>query len=195
MISFYRQTRAKRTGCLAHLVVVSITKDVLTTDASPGGTRLDELYERYVGRAVGLARLLTGDPSAAEDIAHDAFIRVAGRFGHLREESAFEAYYRRAVVNLCKARFRRARVEREFLRRSPAPVAVEQAAAPEERDRLWSAISGLPERQRAAIVLRFYEDLSEEQVAQILRCSPRAVNSLVSRGLAQLRNTIPKEDR
>jgi RNA polymerase sigma-70 factor (sigma-E family) len=179
----------------AHLVGVNATDDVLLAKAPAGRPRLEDLYARHVGRAVGLARLLTADPSGAEDIAHDAFIKVAGRFGHLRDEGAFEAYYRRAVVNLCRARFRRARVERAYLRRSPAPVASDPAPAPEERDHLWSAVRDLPERQRTAVVLRFYEDLSEEQTAQVMRCSARAVNSLVSRALAQLRIVIPKEDR
>jgi RNA polymerase sigma-70 factor (sigma-E family) len=174
---------------------VNAAEDVLMAEAPARRPSLEDLYARHVGRAVGLARLLTADHSGAEDIAHDAFIRVAGRFGHLRDEGAFEAYYRRAVVNLCRARFRRARVERAYLRRSPAPIAPEPAPSPEERDHLWSAVRELPERQRAAVVLRFYEDLSEEQTAQVMRCSSRAVNSLVSRALAHLRTLIPKEDR
>jgi DNA-directed RNA polymerase specialized sigma24 family protein len=61
--------------------------------------RMSELYIRHVGRAVGLARLVTNNDALAEEIAHEAFIRVAGRFGDLRHAEAFEPYLRRTVVN------------------------------------------------------------------------------------------------
>jgi RNA polymerase sigma-70 factor (sigma-E family) len=157
----------------------------------PAATRpsLAELYEAHVGRAVALARLLTGDPFAAEDLAHDAFIRAAGRFGRLRDPAAFDAYLRRVVVNLCRMRFRRLRLERR-----QHAVGGDQIAQPapeiEERDELWELILRLPYRQRAAVVLRFYEDLSEQQAGEILRCSPRAINALVSRAMAMLRDEL-----
>jgi RNA polymerase sigma-70 factor (sigma-E family) len=189
------RVRAKRTSTVAHLGGVSAGEDVLTSETARRRARLEDLYERHVGRAVMLARLLTGDPQGAEDIAHDAFIRVAGRFAHLRDEGSFDVYYRRAVVNLCRARFRRARVEREYLRRAPMPGQAERTPEPEERDRLWSVVRELPERQRTAIVLRYYEDLSEDETARVLHCSARAVNSLVSRAMTQLRSAIQEEER
>ncbi len=157
-------------------------KDDLAARAVPSaglsGARsgLADLYARHVGGAEALARLLTGDRDLAEDVAHEAFVRVAGRFGHLRTAGAFEAYLRRTVVNLCRDQFRRARTERAFLRRE-APGALE-AMAPAtddtaERGELWSAIQALPYRQRAAVVLRFYEDLTERDTAEVLRCSTR----------------------
>ena len=85
--------------------------------ASMPTSRLAGLYEEHVGRAVALATLLTGDRYIAEDIAHDAFLRVAGRFGELRYPAAFGAYLRTTVVNLCRARVRR--LERE---RTPPPA-------------------------------------------------------------------------
>jgi RNA polymerase sigma factor (sigma-70 family) len=151
--------------------------------------RLDALYRRMVPRAEALARALTGDQHLAQDIAHDAFIRVAGRFGLLRDPGAVEAYLQRAVVNLCRSHFRRMGVERRGLRRVGVVDTV-APAAPEDRDALWNAIQKLPYRQRAAVVLRFYEELSEAQAGEILRCSARAVNSLVSRAMATLRNDM-----
>jgi RNA polymerase sigma factor (sigma-70 family) len=152
------------------------------------------MYERHIGRATALARLLTNDPHLAEDLAHDAFIRAAGRLGALRDPAAFEAYLRRTTVNLCHARLRRLRVERRFLGRQPplGPVSPEDRV--EDRDLLWGAIRRLPYRQRAAVVLRFYEDLSEHQAADVLRCSPRAVNALVSRAMTTLREALSTED-
>jgi RNA polymerase sigma factor (sigma-70 family) len=118
----------------------------------------------------------------------DAFVKLAGRLVHLRDPGAFDAYLRRTVVNLANSSFRRKRVEREYLRRSAAePAAVADAPDTDRRDELWTDLQRLPARQRAAIVLRIYEDLPEARVAEILGCRPGTVRSLVSRGLAQLR--------
>jgi RNA polymerase sigma-70 factor (sigma-E family) len=172
--------------------VSSVEKVVTAHGASDGG--LGELYERHVGRAVALARVLTGDPHVAEDLAHDAFVRVAGRFRHLRHPDAFDAYLRRAVLNLCRARWRRVRLERAWERRQarredPAPATYDSL----ERDAVWGAIEGLPYRQRAAVVLRYYEDLSVESVANVLGCSTRAARSLLARAMATLRQTLKEE--
>jgi len=169
-----------------------VDRSVTAFEASEG--RFAELYERHVGRAVGLARVLTGDPQIAEDVAHDAFVRVAGRFAHLRHPDAFEAYLRRAVVNLCRARWRRLRLERTWERRQaprddPAPAPYDS----DERDAVWRAIERLPYRQRAAVVLRYYEDLTVESVADLLGCSTRAARSLLARAMATLRETLEEE--
>jgi RNA polymerase sigma factor (sigma-70 family) len=149
--------------------------------------RLERLYAQMVPRAEALARALTGDPHLAQDIAHDAFIRVVGRFGHLRQPGSFDAYVRRTVVNLCRSHFRRASAERRGFRKVGVGDDRSSAQPSEDRHALWNAIQVLPYRQRAAIVLRFYEDLSEAETGAILRCSSRAVNSLVSRAMVTLR--------
>jgi RNA polymerase sigma factor (sigma-70 family) len=157
---------------------------------------LAELYERHVGGAIRLATLLTGEPSVAEDLAHEGFIRCAGRFRHLRAQASFDAYLKRTVVNLARERFRRQRLEREAVRREGVVEPVARAGySPEDREVVWSAILRLPFRQRAAIVLRYYEDLSEEQTSMVLRCSTRAANSLVSRAMTTLREDLAKEER
>src|ERR671925_1042326 len=76
--------------------------------------RLGELYLRHADAAVRLAYLLTGDRSLAEDLAQDAFVRLAGRLVHLRDPGAFDAYLRRTIVNLSNSHFRR-KVERAYL--------------------------------------------------------------------------------
>jgi RNA polymerase sigma-70 factor (sigma-E family) len=166
--------------------------------APPEGSRIGELYLRHADAAVRLAYLLTGDRAVAEDLVQDAFVRLAGRLVHLRDPGAFDAYLRRSVVNLSRSYFRRRRVERAYLTRAQAVLERESgrwpAHAVEDREELWRALGRLSERQRAAIVLRFYEDLSEVQVAEILKCRPGTVKSLVSRGLETLRNEIRGED-
>jgi RNA polymerase sigma-70 factor (sigma-E family) len=163
------------------------------------GTKLGDLYVRHVDGAVRLAYLLMGDRAVADDIVQDAFVKVAGRLVHLRDPNAFDAYLRRTVVNLSRSQLRRRRVERAYLRREEGSAVAAQAARPassiEERELLWTAMTRLSGRQRAAIVLRFYEDLPEQEVADILRCRPGTVKSLVSRGLETLRTEIRGEDR
>jgi len=136
-----------------------------------GGRDLARLYEQHAPAALRLAYLLTGDHGLAEDLVQDAFVRVIGRFGQLRDELGFDAYLRRTVVNLSCGRLPQIRVEREGV---------------DERDELWRRLGSVAPRQRAALVLRYYEGLSDEQAAQVLGCSTRALRSLTSRGLQTL---------
>jgi RNA polymerase sigma factor (sigma-70 family) len=157
-------------------------------------SRLAGLYEEHVGRAVALATLLTGDRFVAEDIAHDAFLRVAGRLRDLRDPRAFGSYLRTTVVNLCHARVRRLERERTLLRHQMDAGVIEPDTSADDRDQLWSVIKGLPYRQRAALVLRYWDDLSELQIGEVLKCSPRAVNALLSRAKGQLRESIGRSE-
>jgi RNA polymerase sigma-70 factor (sigma-E family) len=151
--------------------------------------RLAGLYLAYSDGAVRLAYLLTGDRSLAEDLVQDAFVKMAGRFADLRDPGAFEAYLRKTVVNLARMHFRRRRVERAYLEREsrePQPdTTLPDVAAYEQ---MKTALLALPHRQRAALVLRYYEDLSEAQIADVLRCRPGTVKSLLSRGIEGLRS-------
>jgi RNA polymerase sigma-70 factor (sigma-E family) len=161
--------------------------------------RIGELYRQHAAAAIRLAYLLTGDRVVAEDLVQDAFVRLAGRLAHLRDAGSFDAYMRKTIVNLSHSYFRRKRVERKYLKRARVLVEPDTDRTPgrsvEDREVLWTALGKLPERQRAALVLRFYEDLSEAQVAEILRCRPGTVKSLVSRGLERLRIEMRGEDR
>jgi RNA polymerase sigma-70 factor (sigma-E family) len=157
-------------------------------------TDLDDLYVRHTPGAVRLATLITGEADLAQDIAHDAFLRSVGRFRHLRQPEAFEAYLRRAVVNACTSHFRRRKVETAYVRgQSGAPAAFDE---PDHgrRDELRAALSALPPRQRAAVVLRYYADLSEHQAGETLGCSEAAVRSMVARAMETLRERIPRSE-
>lgn len=161
--------------------------------------RLGELYARHADAAIRLAYLLTGDRGLAEDLVQDAFVRLAGRLVHLRDPGAFEAYLRTTVINLSRSHFRRKKVERAYLVGARSTVARDQLSRPdpgfEDRDELWRAMDRLTNRQRVALVLRFYEDLSERDIADVMRCRPGTVKSLISRGLEALRSEIRGEDR
>ena len=158
---------------------------------------LDALYERYAPAALRMAYFLTGDPDLAEDLVQDAFVRVTGRFQHLRRPEAFDAYLRRTIVNLFASHLRRLRRERAELSREAGEIGlqVREDRDPAQRDDLWNAVLALPKRQRAAVVLRFYEDLSERETAEVLRCTTGAVNSLVARAMVALRERIGGEER
>jgi RNA polymerase sigma factor (sigma-70 family) len=168
--------------------------DAMGIERAESISRLGELYQAHVGRAVALATLLTGDRSVAEDVAHDAFVRVAGRFGELRDPNAFGAYLRRTVVNLCHTRARRAGRELEASQRRSQLEATTPDTSAEDRDELWPLMKALPYRQRAALVLRYWDDLSEAQIGEVLRCSPRAVNALLSRAREALRNELGRSE-
>ena len=155
-----------------------------------------ELYVRYMPAAIRLAYLLTGDRQQGEDLAHEAFVRCVGRFAHIRAREAFDAYLRRAIVNLHTSGLRRRYVERAWLRTEGRRAAETTASMPDvgASEDLWRALATLPARQRAALVLRYYEDLSERETATVLGCSVAAVKSLVARGSNGLRALITEGD-
>ena len=158
------------------------------------GGMLAELYLRHATDAVRFAYLLTGDRAAAEDLVQDAFVKVAGRPLRLRDEGAFPGYLRKAIVNLARSNGRHRQVERRYLERTARTgelLAQDPDAA--EREAMRHALLGLPIRQRTAVVLRFYEDLSEAQIAEVLRCRPGTVKSLISRGVEALRGVVTLE--
>ena len=142
-----------------------------------------ELYRETYAPMVRLAVLLTGSELLAEDLVHDAFVRVHARWARVDSPTS---YLRAAVVNACRSARRRAKLERSVAASSYAAVASLDA------DELFDALSALPYRQRAAIVLQYYEGLSQTEIADLLGCREGTVASLVHRGLEQLRRVIER---
>jgi RNA polymerase sigma-70 factor (sigma-E family) len=157
--------------------------------------RLADLYIAYAPEGIRLAFLLTGDPTLAEDLVQDAFARLVGRLHHLRDPGAFGAYLRRTIVNLATSHFRHRRVERAYLEREAAAPSRQGNPNDALDEKMHAVLLSLPQRQRAAIVLRFYEDLSDIQTAEILRCSAGTVRSLVSRAMRTLREALEGNPR
>lgn len=158
------------------------------------GSVLDRLYAEQYPSALRFAYLLEGNREAAEDLVQEAFVRVAGRFGHIRHRHNLSAYLRRSVANIHISRLRRLRTERRYLAREGRPTS--HSVDPPDvagRHHAWEAIATLPARQRAALVLRYYEDLSERDAAAVLGCSIAALKSLVQRALAILREQMEEE--
>lgn len=150
--------------------------------------RSAQLYAAHAPEAARLAYLLTGDKELAQDIAQEAFVKIMGRFGDLRNPDSFRSYMRTTVTNIARGHFRRLRVQRSWLRSAESrPASVDTQPDHETRQDLWGRLAVLPYRQRAALVLRYYEDLSESSTADVLGCSPAAVKSLVARAMETLR--------
>lgn len=154
----------------------------------PHGASLGALYASHAPGAVRLARGITGDRMLAEDLVQEAFARLATRFPDLRDPAAFGAYLRTTVTNLARSHFRRLSLERTYLEREAGTQMT--TPDPESHSEVWDAVLRLPPRQRAAIALRYYEDLSVVQVADVLGCPAGTVKSLSSRGIAQLRRDL-----
>jgi RNA polymerase sigma factor (sigma-70 family) len=150
--------------------------------------RLEEAYARNAPAGLRLAYFLTGNREQAEDLVQDAFVRVGATLRHRRPIDDVDAYLRRTIVNLFNSSLRRRRVERRWLAQQQSVRPLHPPAPdPADRDEIWRALQNLPDRQRAAVVLRFYEDLPEREAAAVLGCSQRALNSMVTRALQTLR--------
>ncbi len=147
-------------------------------------TALCALHARKAGR---LAYLLTGDPHLAEDLAQEAFVRLLGRLSSIRDEVAIASYLRRSIVNLARKHWRKLGNERRYLNAERVSVVAGSSKKNdvESRDVVWRALEGLPYRQRAAIVLRLYEDLSEKETALVLGWRIGTVKSTVSRAWSE----------
>jgi len=141
---------------------------------------LADLHTAQYAAMVRLATLLTGSAATAEEVVQDCFVRLFARFGSIRDP---EPYLRRAVVNGSYSA--RRRMQRERRHQPTAPPAAELGA-----DELLDALDALPAKQRAALILQFYEDLPGAQIALALGCRPGTVKSLVHRGLARLREEL-----
>jgi RNA polymerase sigma factor (sigma-70 family) len=163
----------------------------------PGeGSRLGDLYRQYLPEMVQLAYIVTGDGKVAEDLAQEAFVRMAGRFAHLRNPDAAGFYLRRTLINLCKNYFRHHNTEQVFLRSQVRLDLAQSDATTDTHEVLRVALLGLPDRQRAAIALRYFEDRSVEETALIMGCPQGTVKALTSRGLDALRAVMePEVDR
>jgi RNA polymerase sigma-70 factor (sigma-E family) len=131
------------------------------------------------------AYLLCGDHQLAEDLVQDAFVALYRRFGQTLPIAAPVAYARQVIVNGHISRSRR-RASSETITDSP-PESPAPASDPSEQGAMWQALTVLPDRQRAVLVMRFYLDLPEAEIAATLDCRQGTVRSLASRAFAALR--------
>jgi RNA polymerase sigma-70 factor (sigma-E family) len=143
----------------------------------------EALYVAEYEPMLRVAFLLVDSTDLAEEVVHDAFAKVYERWSRVANPGA---YLRTCVVNRCRDLQRRRRTER----RVPVPPA--ERSAEMVADELADALAILPIKRRAAIVLRYYDGLSEARIAEVLGVKPGTVKSLLSRGLAELREVIER---
>jgi len=154
-----------------------------------------ELYAEHYRALVRLAAMLVRDTQTAEEVVQDAFVAMHDGWQRLRDNEKALAYLRQAVVNRSRSVLRHRAVVDKNLQKAPPdmPSAEHGALVLLERDAVVAALRGLPERQREAIVLRYYADLSEAEIAATMDISRGAVKSHTSRGMAALRAALEQE--
>jgi RNA polymerase sigma-70 factor (sigma-E family) len=150
------------------------------------------LFHVHYRRLVGLAGLMVDDRETAEEVVQDAFEQLYRRWGSLRDPQAAVAYLNRSVVNGARSRVRRRFTERSFTFPDAGTVdsAESLGVGNRQRDDLVAAVRDLPQRQREVIVLRYYLDLSEEQIAAWLGVSTGSVKKHAHRATATLQKRL-----
>ncbi|WP_407699193.1 SigE family RNA polymerase sigma factor [Streptomyces alkaliterrae] len=161
-------------------------------EAMAAGTTVDHLTETYQAHyrsLLGLAALLLDDTASCEDVVQEAFIRVHSARARVKDPDKTLAYLRQTVVNLSRSTLRRRIIGLKLLSKPMPDMASAEEGAYEqlERDELKRALRGLQRRQREVLVLRYFADMTEEQVAQTLGISRGSVKAYGSRGIAALR--------
>ncbi|MEV0613675.1 SigE family RNA polymerase sigma factor [Nonomuraea sp. NPDC050404] len=154
----------------------------------------DEFREYVMARGPALLRAanqLTGHPLDAEDLLQSALAKTYLAWERIEDRGALDGYVRRAMVNINISQWRRRKLEEYPSDELPEPAPSESAVAfSEAHEALEQALRELPERMRAAIVLRYYEDMTEPEIARTLGISVGTVKSTVSRAMAKLRTAL-----
>jgi RNA polymerase sigma-70 factor (sigma-E family) len=168
--------------------------------SSPVAPNRDEaigaLFAAEAPRLIALAHLLTGERAAAEDLVQDAFVTLYRRWAWLRDKDSAKDYVRAAVVNGSRLALRRRYSAKNLVRRvqqeghPDAPSAETTALLGETRRELRAALTELSVRQRQVVLLRYYADLSEREIADILNISRGSVKRHASRALDALTHVL-----
>ncbi|RZU50805.1 RNA polymerase sigma-70 factor (sigma-E family) [Krasilnikovia cinnamomea] len=149
-------------------------------------------FEEYAfarsGALMRLARLLCGDEHRAEDLVQEILARAFARWGRISRMGQPDMYVRRMLVNAHHSWWRRrSSYESPVAVVGERSAAVDEAAEVVERDALWQLVCALPRRQKTVIVLRYYEDLDDGAIAEIMGCSTGTVRTHAMRALMALR--------
>jgi RNA polymerase sigma-70 factor (sigma-E family) len=173
----------------------------LVTVARSDAGRDDRVVALFEGHHEGLCRLaymLLGDAGAAEDVVQEAFLRTFSGWRRLRDPGSAGFYLRRTVVNLCWSRLRRKGIEQrsnEAVHRAADTVALPDGDRVATVLAVLAAVRALPARQRMAVVLRYYADDSESNIAEAMSCSVGTVKSQLAKARATLTVTLADNDR
>jgi RNA polymerase sigma-70 factor (sigma-E family) len=186
---------------VANALVPEVRADAVPAQSRAAATTWDadrlvtKLYTEEYRSLVRLAVLLVHDVQTAEEVVQDAFVAMHTGWRRLREREKALSYLRQAVVNKSRSVLRhRTVIDRNAPKPAPDEPSAEQGAITLlERSAVVAALRELPDRQREAIVLRYYGDLSEAQIATAMGISRGAVKSHTARGMSSLRATLEQE--
>lgn len=164
--------------------------------ADTAQTAVSALYEIHAVGLIRLAVVMLGDRPAAEDVVHDSFCGLYRRWEYLADPGNGLGYLRSSILNGCRSELRRRIRNQRRAARQPALPDSASAEADvligEEHREVLAALRRLPPRQREALVLRFYLDLAEPDIAAAMRITPGTVKSTTSRGLSALARLLEK---
>ena len=153
----------------------------------------EEFADSRLGALLRYAVMLTGDQHTAQDLVQDTMVRVQLNWRRVAGSDSPDGYVRKMLTNQFIDLRRGSWLKRVLLRPEPDALRVvpsDHADETVERDRVWSLLARLPRRQRAALVLRYYEDLPDADIAEVLGCAVGTVRSSISRALAALRTEL-----
>ena len=166
-----------------------VTRNVLPRDRK---STVTALFEEHYASLVRMARLLVDDRETAEDVVMDAFTSLYRRWTAVRDPAEAHRYVRSCVLNGARSQLRRRRLRRRHESGSPQQEATRDGIETNEADRssVMRLLRTLPYRQRQVLVLRYFADLTEAQIAYELGVSPGSVKTHASRGLAALARAL-----
>lgn len=172
----------RKESCAFTGVSLNFLQSEVDIEVKVDARSIEDVYMERYPPLVRLAALTTGSVALAEEIVQDAFVQLYRRWPTVEQPAA---WVRVAVINGCRSWVRRRRLERRLTTDDP-PLTVTVSDGLDVRD----ALAVLSPRQRAAVVLRYFEDLSEAEIAATLRCRPGTVKSLLSRSMTRLQEAL-----
>jgi RNA polymerase sigma-70 factor (sigma-E family) len=160
---------------------------LVVAESVDAATAVGSLYQETAVSLIRLAYVILSDQQAAEDVVQEAFCNLYRRWPRLDDHERARHYVRASVINGCRSAMRRQRVRSSrVLYELPAAGADATVLGREERDNLIHSVDRLPGRQREALVMRFYLDLADEEIAELMGIRPSTVRSTIHRALGAL---------